>query len=161
MFLGPLHNLSESLVGDMSRGDNLSVISTFLSELASQSAYVIIVLMMTAVVAFIIYAYWSIRNSNNRIRKAELDLDIKRRDLQKRREVIENLRNESVMISDADEEKLIRIQKDQGTLAKKIAYNIKEVEERTARLELGVETARLFETLAEVKRHETSLFDKD
>ena len=139
----------------------MSVLSSLINNVASQLTFIITILILTGVIAYIVYSYWAIKRSQYRLQYTELDLASKRSDFEKRRKVIESLRNDSVGLAQKEEKDLEVIRRDQNLLTKKMVYNISEIEERTARLELGVETAKLFETLSEVKRHETSLFGKE
>ncbi len=108
----------------------------------------------------IILRHRSRKPSKVDLKLAELEREREKLELMSKRMLIEKLRESAITPTDDERAQLERIQLDNTVLSRKIAHTMNEVDQRTKRLELGTDTAKLFETLSQVKEHEQGMFGK-
>ena len=108
----------------------------------------------------IIVKYLAKKPSKLDIKLAELEREREKLQLLSKRMLIDNLKESAIIPTDREREVLDNIKIDSSILTRKISFQMNEIDARTKRLELGTDTAKLFETLTEVKNHEQKLYGK-
>jgi hypothetical protein len=91
---------------------------------------------------------------------AEFEIDLAKLEIAKKKAVMDELRNSSVVLNDREREKLEKIRTDSSILSRKLIFDMNEMEERTRRLELGTDSFNVKNMLLDVKGYERRLFGK-
>jgi flagellar basal body-associated protein FliL len=133
-----------------------------LSKLGTAIAdnFVLIVVLVTLIILVIAIARTivKVKSSKQAARLAEIGLDSKKLEILSKKAYFEGLRTASVILSDEERERVETIKADSAVLSRRSVALMNEVEERTRRLELGQDMARLTSTLDKVKKYERGLF---
>ena len=90
----------------------------------------------------------------------EMTLDRDRLDLMSKRILINDLKNAAIILKDEEREKIEPIRQDNAILSRRSIALMNEIEERMKRLELSTDMAKMFKTMAEIKKKESKLYGK-
>jgi len=90
----------------------------------------------------------------------EMTLDRDRLDLMSKRILFNDLKNAAIILKDEEREKIESIRQDKAILSRGSIALMNEIEERMKRLELSTDMAKMFKTMAEIKKKESKLYGK-
>lgn len=98
------------------------------------------------------------RTERTRLRLEELDNEKIKMGMLFKKQLREELKNAGLFLSKDEMDHLHSLKLDNSILSRKILYKMSEMDEKTKRIELGVNKAKLQNKLDEIAEHEKYLF---
>jgi len=120
--------------------------------------YSLVVIVILIIIAKVIHTR---EKAKERKEIAQLRLQHKKLDIQRKQKHIDKLKEASMVLKDDEKEKIDKIERDKAVLSRKSLAMMNEIEERMQRLERGADNAKLMRTMKKVNRAEEELFGEE
>ncbi len=123
--------------------------------------WLIVAVILIALILYAMFVILKLIKRRMRVRDASREIALLKMDLLSKQAHLENLIEDSVQWSGRDLKKYDRTMNENKMLKSKLDTGMVLADTKVKRLELGNETADLFETLEKIKRYEDKLFGED
>jgi len=91
--------------------------------------------------------------------KAQYEMDMVKLEIARKKALMEELRNSTVVLTDRERQRLEAVKVDNSILTRKLIADMNEIEERIKRSELGSDSVRTSQILGLIKSYENRLFE--
>lgn len=134
--------------------------SLFLEVFTSNFIYILTLIALLIMVIVVARMITRVKTAGAKVRLAEMTLDRDRLDLMSKRILFNDLKNAAIILRDEEREKIESVRQDNSILSRRSIALMNEIEERTKRLELSTDMAKMFKIMGEIKKKETKLYGK-
>ncbi len=118
----------------------------------------ILIIFFILVVFLVIHLILRRKNRKTRLKMAELENESIKMNMMFKKILREELDDARLFLKDHELKHIDSLHLDNSILSRKILYKMKEMEEKTKRLDLGVNKARLENKIEEIGEHERKVF---
>lgn len=130
----------------------------FVTVVLDNFALLVVLSATIVLVALVLGVLSRLHSNRHRTAMAELAMQQSKLQMIQRRELLRDLTSAAVVLNDGERARLDAINEDLATLSRRAVAMMTEVDARTARLERGVEIAKMGGQLDKIRKNETRLF---